>query len=121
MPSLFTSRRISSVLNNNAQTLGEIRKEQSDWAMEELWDSDIQSKKCFIYDYYHDDFIIKYDTDGVTPLYSYTLKEGMAYENTRKTPIDAKFIIKSHQSIDKDQVEYYLQFKPSQPTVFFKK
>ena len=120
MPSLFTSRRISSVLNNNAQTLGEIRKEQSDWAMEELWDSDIQSKKCFIYDYYHDDFIIKYDTDGVTPLYSYTLKEGMAYENTRKTPIDAKFIIKSHQSIDKDQVEYYLQFKPSQPTVFSK-
>ena len=49
MPSLFTSRRISSVLNNNAQTLGEIRRKQSDWAMEALWDSDIQSKKCFIY------------------------------------------------------------------------
>ena len=44
MPSLFTSRRISSVLNNNAQTLGEIRKEQSDWAMEELWDFVFSSK-----------------------------------------------------------------------------
>ena len=42
----------------------------------------------------------------------------MTYENTSKTRIDAKFIIKSYQSMDKDQVEYYLQFKPSQKTHF---
>ena len=42
----------------------------------------------------------------------------MTYENTTKTRIDAKFIIKTYQSMDKDQVEYYLQFKPSQKTEF---
>ena len=42
----------------------------------------------------------------------------MTYENTTKTRIDAKFITKTSQSVDKDQVEYYVQFKPSQKTEF---
>ena len=65
---------------------------------------DIQSKVCYIYDYFHDDQPDK--------------NVGMTYENTTKTRIDAKFIVKSYQSIDKDQVEYYIQFKPSQKTRF---
>lgn len=44
----------------------------------------------------------------------------MTYERTTKTRIDAKFIVKSYQSIDKDQVDYYIQFKPSQPVEFTK-
>lgn len=93
-------------------TLGEKLKADSDKLMELTWDNDIQSKRCFIYDYFHDDFIT--DENGI----SRALKDGMTYENTNKTRIDAKFIIKSYQSLDKDQVEYYLQFKPSQKTRF---
>ena len=68
------------------------------------WDNDIQSKICYIYDFFHDD--------------QPRLAEGMTYENTTKTRIDAKFIVKSYQSMDKDQVDYYVQFKPSQKTHF---
>ena len=119
MPSLEAARRISSAKNNGAKTLGQIRKEESDWCMEQSWNNDIQSRKCFIYDYFHDDFIPYFESEyDVTPKYYYTLSEGMTYENTSKTCIDAKFIIKGYQSIDKDQIEYYLQFKPSQKTHF---
>ena len=65
---------------------------------------DIQSKVCYIYDYFHDD--------------APSLAEGMTYENTTKTKIDAKFIVTKYSSIDKDQVEYHLQFKPSQKVRF---
>lgn len=88
----------------NHPTLGEKLKSDSDMLMELTWDNSIQSKTCYIYDYFHDDQPLK--------------KDHMTYENTSKTRIDARFIIKSYQSIDKDQVEYYLQFRPSQPTEF---
>jgi len=104
MPSLETARRIASAKNNGAKTIGQIYKEQSDDLMEWTWDNDIQSKVCYIYDFYHDD--------------QPRLAEGMTYENTTKTRIDAKFIVKSYQSMDKDQVEYYVQFKPTQKTHF---
>lgn len=112
MPSLKTARRVSDAKTNNARTIGRIHKENSDFVMEYTWDTDVQSKTCYIYDYYHDDFYI--DEFGNKT----SLKDGMSYENTNKTKIDAKFIVKSHQSMDKDQVEYYLQFKPSQKTRF---
>lgn len=104
MPSLETARRIASVKNNGAKTIGQIHKEESDWLMEATWDSDVESKVCYIYDYFRDD----------QPHH----KAHITYENTTKTRIDAKFIVKSYQSIDKDQVEYYIQFKPSQPLEF---
>ena len=104
MPSLQTARRVANAKNNGAKTIGQIYKEQSDWTMEQTWDNDIQSKICYIYDFYHDD--------------QPRLAEGMTYENTTKTRIDAKFIVKSYQSMDKDQVDYYIQFKPTQKTHF---
>lgn len=88
----------------NYPTLGEKLKSDSDMLMELTWDSDIQSKICYIYDFYHDD--------------QPRLVEGMTYDNTTKTRIDAKFIVKSYQSMDKDQVDYYIQFKPSQAVRF---
>jgi len=112
MPSLQTARRIANAKTNNAKTLGQIYKEESDFLMEETWDNSIASKTCYIYDHFHDDFFI--DEHGITR----SLAEGMTYENTNKTKIDAKFIIKSYQSMDKDQVEYYLMFRPSQPVRF---
>lgn len=104
MPSLQTARRVANAKNNGAQTIGQIYKEQSDDMMNWTWENDIQSKICYIYDFYHDD--------------QPRLAEGMTYENTTKTRIDAKFIVKSYQSMDKDQVEYYIQFKPTQKTHF---
>lgn len=104
MPSLQTARRVANAKNNGAKTIGQIYKEQSDDMMNWTWDNDIQSKICYIYDFYHDD--------------QPRLAEGMTYENTTKTQIDAKFIVKSYQSMDKDQVEYYIQFKPTQKTHF---
>ena len=104
MPSLQTARRVANAKNNGAKTIGHIYKEQSDWLMEETFSNDIQSKVCYIYDYFHDDQPDK--------------NVGMTYENTTKTKIDAKFIVKTYQSIDKDQVEYYIQFRPSQKVWF---
>lgn len=112
MPSLQTARRIANAKTNDAKTLGQIYKEESDFLMEETWDNSVTSKTCYIYDYFHDDFFT--DEHGITR----SLAEGMTYENTNKTKIDAKFIIKSYQSMDKDQVEYYLMFRPSQPVRF---
>ena len=88
----------------NNKTVGQQIKEESDWLMEETFWNDPQSKVCYIYDYWHDN--------------QPELNVGMTYEHTTKTRIDAKFIIKTYQSMDKDQVEYYLQFKPSQKVRF---
>ena len=81
-------------------TLGEKLKSDSDTLMELMWDNDLQSKVAYIYDYFHDD--------------QPEIKDHMTYENTTKTRIDIKFIVKSYQSMDKDQVDYYIQFKPSE-------
>lgn len=80
-------------------TLGEKLKSDSDMLMNLTWDGDIQSKVAYIYDYFHDD--------------QPDIKDHMTYENTTKTRVDIKFIVKSYQSMDKDQVDYYIQFKPS--------
>lgn len=104
MPSLDTVRRMTATKYNGAKTLGQIRKEESDFIAEETWNDDVQSRVCYIYDYKHDN--------------QPTLNVGMTYENTTKTKIDAKFIVSKYGSIDKDQVEYHLQFKPSQPVFF---
>lgn len=86
------------------QSLGQQLKAESDNLMDELFWTDPQSKICYIYDFFHDD--------------QPSLKDHMTYSHTTKTRIDAKFIVKSYQSIDKDQVEYYLQFRPSQKMEF---
>lgn len=99
-------------IGKNCSTLGEKLKSDSDTLMEFTWDNDPAAKTCYIYDHFHDDFFT--DEHGITR----SLAEGMTYKNTNKTKIDAKFIIKSYQSMDKDQVEYYLMFRPSQPVRF---
>lgn len=104
MPSLETTRRIASMKNNGAKTIGQIHKENSDFVMEETFWNDPQSRICYIYDYFHDE--------------KPWLAEDITYENTTKTKIDAKFIVTKYSSIDKDQVEYHLQFRPSQPVRF---
>lgn len=104
MPSLNITRQLLSQRNNAAKTIGQVHKENSDFTMEYTWDNDIQSKCCFIYDFNHDD--------------QPQLNKHMTYENTSKTKIDAKFIITSYGSMDKDQVAYHIMFRPSQKVEF---
>lgn len=84
----------------NYSTLGEKLKSDSDTLMELTWNGDLQSKIGYIYDYIHDD--------------QPDIKDHMTYENTTKTRIDVKLIVKSYSSLDQDQPEFYCQFKPSQ-------
>lgn len=89
----------------NGNSIGQIYKQQSDIMMDVTWDNDIQSKKCYIYDYYHDD--------------QPKLKDHMTYDDyTSKTPIDAKFIVTKYGSLSKDQVEFHILFRPSQKVEF---
>lgn len=104
MPSLQNYRYISSVKTNNSKTIGEWHKSNSDFAMEYTWNNDIQSKICYIYDYEHDDQPDK--------------NKYITHEDTTKTKIDAKFIVSSYGSIDKDQVAYHLMFKSSEKINF---
>ncbi|WP_288681646.1 hypothetical protein [uncultured Eubacterium sp.] len=90
----------------NYPTLGEKLKSDSDMLMELTWDSDVQSKVAYIYDYWHDD--------------QPDIKDHMTYENTTKTRIDIKLIVKSYSSMDQDQPEFYCQFKPFQKLEFDK-
>lgn len=75
-------------LGNQGYSTGQARKSNSDMILLNTWDNDIQSKKCYIYDYLHD-------------------------EEGQKTPIDAKYIVTQYGSLSKDQVEYHILFKPN--------
>ena len=88
----------------NYPTLGEKLKSDSDKLMELTWNGDLQSKVGYIYDYAHDD--------------QPDINHHMTYEHTTKTRVDVKVIVKSYSSMDKDQPEFYLQFKPSQKYEF---
>jgi len=79
--------KYKNMLSNQSEQIGQIQKRNADMIMNATWDRDIQSKKCYIYDYYHD-------------------KDG------EKTPIDAKFIVTQYGSLSKDQVEYHIMFRP---------
>lgn len=68
--------------------------------MEATWNNDIQSKVCYIYDYYHDSEPDK--------------RKGLSPEtDPYKTRVDAKQIISQYGTLSKDQVEVHLMFKPS--------
>lgn len=102
MPSLEVYKRL---LSSQGQTSGQAKKIHSDIAMEATWDNDIQSKTAYIYDYYHDD--------------QPDLVKHMTYDkNSTKTKIDIKFIVNSYGSLSKDDVDFHIIFKPSQPVEF---
>ena len=98
MPTLDSYRRILGIHGTSA---GQARKSYSDMIMENTWDGDMQSKKCYIYDFYHDD----------EPEKNYKLSPS---HSRSKTQIDAKYIVNSYNSDGKDQVSYHIQFRPSQ-------
>lgn len=95
MPSLNQYKKLLG-----SYTEGQAKKINSDMIMESTWDRDIQNKKAYIYDFYHDDEPLVYK--GMHPETSET-----------KCPIDIKFIINTYNSENKDTVGKHIQFKPS--------
>lgn len=98
MPSLDTYKKM---LLSKGNTIGEVHKTNSDIVMEATWDRDVQSRKCYIYDVFHDDQ--PESNSGYDPS-----------QSKLKTPIDAKFIMTQYQTLVKDIIDYHLQFRPSQ-------
>ena len=96
MPSFEDMQRLTA----NVGTHGQQLKDMADMVMQQTWDNDIQSKQCYIYDYYHDD---QFDEglSGYNPALSKT-----------KIPVKLKFIVKAYKSAAKDDPEYHIQFEP---------
>lgn len=84
---------------DNVGTIGQQLKVMSDEVMQETFDNDIQTRQCYIYDYYHDDQADK--RNGYNPSLSRT-----------KIPVKLKFIVKSYKTIAKDEPDYHIMFEP---------
>lgn len=97
-------------LSVEGRTVGMSRKKVSDMIINHTWNNDIQSKKCYIYDFFHD---TEHD------LYS-DLKPNLS---PLKCEVDAKFIVTQYASLSKDQVEYHILFRPgfTNPLDYFQK
>lgn len=90
-------------MSSYGKTPGQIRKNMSDEIIENSWYEDIQSRTCYIYDYFTD------DESEIAKC-----KNILHSSDTKKTKIDAKFIVTQYGTLAKDQPEYHLQFRPSQ-------
>ena len=85
-------------------TMGTALKSQSDVIMANTWDRDIQSKTCYLYDYYHD--------SNKELMYGYDPEK-----DKLKKKVNAKFIVAQYGTTSQDQVEYHLQFKPGDSNI----
>ena len=96
MPSLGTMKKVYQNVGSHGQQL----KAMADEVMQQTFDLDIQTKQCYIYDYYHDD---QFDEglSGYNPALSQT-----------KIPVKLKFIVKAYKSAAKDDPEYHIMFEP---------
>lgn len=88
----------------HGNTLGKVRKQQSDEIMNATWWGDVQSRVCYLYDYFHDGEKDK-------------LKDLNPQNDKNKIPVDVKFIITQYGTIAKGDVEYHIQFRPNQECV----
>ena len=80
----------------NVGSYGQQLKVMSDDVMQQTFDTDIGTKQCYIYDYYHDD-------QANEGLYGYN----PALSKT-KIPVKLKFIVKAYKSAAKDDPEYHI-------------
>ena len=110
MPSFDLYKKILS-----EKTLGEVHKKESDMVMESTWDTDINTRVCYLYDYWHDD-------------HKTQLTNLDSSRDSKKVAISLKWRRSSIQTMDKDVVDHHIQMKPSQemnvdyyPTLFEKR
>ena len=96
MPSLDTYKRMIG----NANTIGQVHKNQSDMVMEMTWYRDIDAKTAWFYDMDHDE--------------EFDIADDLHPDKTKKKiPIDVKMFEMEYNSLSKDETGYHLIFKPS--------
>lgn len=84
-----------------ASSIGQAHKQESDMVMEATWDNDINTRVCYLYDYFHDDHKTRLtDLDPVS--------------DPNKVAISLKWRRSSAQTFDKDVVTHHIQMRPSQ-------
>ena len=88
-------------IHQNVGTHGQQLKVMADMVMQETFDRDLQTRLCYIYDYYHDD---QFDEglSGYDPSLSKT-----------KIPVKLKFIVKEYKSDAKDDPVNHIMFEPN--------
>lgn len=97
MPSRDVARRYLGTV----MTIGEQLKQMSDDVMQDTFYNDIQTRKCYLYDIYHDNRPnLCNDIDGYDE------------DDCQKKAVDCKFIVKSYKSVANDDPEYHIQFMP---------
>lgn len=97
MPSFTEYQRL---MLNKGNTVGLVHTHESQDIVEYTWYDDPASCIGYLYSYEYDDEPDK--NIGLHPEKSKT-----------KIPVDVKFLISSYQSLNKDNVDYRIMFKPS--------
>lgn len=80
-------------------TIGQQLKTMADQVVQDTFDNDINTRQCYLYDYYHDDqadFEYGYDPS----------------QSKTKIPAKLKFMRKTYKSLAKDDPEYHIMFEP---------
>ena len=80
--------------------IGQQLKQSSDLAMQSTWYNDIQTRTCYIYDYFNDT-----EPDKLS---GYQPEDNLG----NKIKVDLKFIITKYKTLDKQDPEYHIQFSP---------
>ena len=95
MPSLETYRKLHS------GTIGQEHKRLSDKIMDATFWTDINSRVGYLYDYYHDDHITQ-------------LNDLDSPNDSKKIPIDIKFLMNTSQTYGDDQQTFHIQMRSGQ-------
>ena len=96
MPSFEDMQRLTA----NVGTHGQQLKAMADMVIQETFDNSIDTRLCYIYDYYYDDQF-ENGLSGYNPALSKT-----------KIPVKLKFIVKTYKTVSKDDPEYHIMFEP---------
>lgn len=86
---------------HTATSIGEAHKMESDLVMEARWDTDINTRVCYLYDYWHDDH--RTQLTNLDPV-----------SDPKKVAISLKWRKSTNQTMDKDIATHHIQMRPSQ-------
>ena len=85
---------------NDANSIGEAHKRQSDQIIESTWYNDINAKTAYLYDQDHDD--------------EFGLMDDLHPNKSRtKIPVEVKHYEIEYNSLAKDETAHHIMFKPS--------
>ena len=100
-------------MSRNGSHIGQVLKNQSDMIMDATFDRDIAFRKCYLL-----------KSGAIFPAQNeieYRKAKNVFFGRDKYEPekmsqfeeIDCKYLVKSYYSVEKDAVDYYLQFRPN--------